>query len=96
MSTPAKTRSAKTSAERMRDYRERMQARGYVQKTSWVPVLSNPNVLARYHRAGAAIAASDPAGDDIQPSLDAALEDLLRDEPPYDWADDLPPGFNET
>lgn len=97
MSTPGKypTAAQKTSAERMRDYRERMRARGYVQKTIWVPDLSNPNVLGRYHRAGAAIAASDPASDDLQPFMDAALEDLLRDEPPYDWGDDLPPGFNE-
>jgi len=97
MSTPVKKQASapKTSSERMRDYRERMRARGYVQKTSWVPDTSNPEVLARYHRAGAAIAAWDPAGDDIQPFIDAAVEDLMRDEPPYDWGDDLPPGFNE-
>jgi hypothetical protein len=97
MSTPVKKQSSapKTSAERMREHRLRMRERGFVQKTIWVPDLSNPDILARYHRAGEAIASSDPASDDIQEFMDAALEDLLKDEPPYDWGGEPPTGFNE-
>lgn len=97
MSTPAKKQTAapKTSAERMRDHRQRMREKGYVQKTIWVPDLSNPETLARYHRAGAAIAEADPASDDIQPFMDAAMAEMMKDEPPYDWGGEPPVSFNQ-
>lgn len=87
MSTPAKkqTPAPKTSAERMRDHRRRMREKGFVQKTIWVPDMSNPEVRTRYRRAAEAIAKRDPAGEDIQPFLDAAQEETFKDEPPYEW-----------
>lgn len=85
MSTPA--RKSKGSTERMGAYRRRMRERGFRQKTVWVPDLSNPEVLARYHRAGAAIAAGDAASDDIDAFIEAAQAELLKDEPPYGWGE---------
>jgi predicted deacetylase len=43
-----------------------MRARGYRQKTIWVPDLRNPEVLAEYKRQAKLIAASDAAGDELE------------------------------
>ena len=82
MSTPAKkTRTtAKTSTERMREHRQRMREKGYVQKTIWVPDLSNPAVRANYQRQAKELGESDPAGDEIMPWIEA-----VRDWPTDEW-----------
>jgi hypothetical protein len=58
-----KTAAAKTSAERMGEYRKRMREKGYVQKTIWVPDVKNPKIVAEYRRQ-AEIIASIPFTDD--------------------------------
>jgi Protein of unknown function (DUF3018) len=56
--------TAKTSAERMRDHRRRMRAKGYVQKTIWVPDMRNAQVRERYARAAETLASLGLSDDD--------------------------------
>ena len=60
MSTPAqKTSAPKTSAERMRNHRQRMREKGFVQKTIWLPDSRSADVIERARRQSAAISATD-------------------------------------
>ena len=61
MSTPARKRTSapKTSAERMRDHRQRMRERGFVQKTIWLPDSRSAEVIERARRQSAVISATD-------------------------------------
>jgi predicted KAP-like P-loop ATPase len=88
MSSPAKKQKTapKTSAERMRDYRKRMRQKGYVQKTIWTIDLNNPEVLADYQRQARELGKSDPAGDEIMPWIEAAM----------DWPDEEWPEYAEN
>ena len=92
MSTPAKkTRTtAKNSTERMRDYRERMRQKGFRQKTAWVLDTSNPEVIDYYRKSALAIAADVSEEAEVQAWLEAAQEEMFKDEPPYDWGDSTP------
>ena len=92
MSTPAKKQASgsKTAAERMRDYRERMRQKGFRQKTTWVLDTGNPEVIDYYRRSALAIAADVSEEAEVMAWLEAAQEELLKDEPPYDWGDGAP------
>ena len=60
MSTPAqKASTPKTSAERMRNHRQRMREKGFVQKTIWLPDSRSAEVIERARRQSAAISATD-------------------------------------
>ena len=85
MTSPVKKprTAAKTSAERMRDYRERMRQKGYRQKTIWTWDLDNPEVLADYQRQARALGESDPAGDEIMPWIEAAMDWPTDEWPEY-------------
>jgi hypothetical protein len=67
-STASKQRSA--TARRMAEYRKRMRAAGYRQVQMWVLDTRRPEVAAQIERQCRAIAASDPAGDEIMEWLD--------------------------
>ena len=92
MTTPAKKQTSppKTSAERMRDHRQRMRERGFVQKTVWVPDTNNPAVIDYYRKSAQAIAADRSGEDEVDAVLEAVQEELFKDEPPYDWGDKEP------
>jgi len=92
MTTSAKRQppNSKTPAERMRDYRDRMRRKGYVQKTTWVLDTSNPDVIDYYRKSALAIAADVSDEAEVMAFLEAAQEDLFKDEPPYDWGDSPP------
>lgn len=78
MTSPAT--KPKTSAERMREHRRRMREKGYVQKTIWVPDMSNPAVLAEYQRQAKVIGDQERADKELDGWLDA-----VRDWPTEEW-----------
>jgi hypothetical protein len=80
---PSTASKPKTSTERMREHRIRMREKGYVQKTIWVPDLSNPEVLADYQRQARQLGKSDPAGDDIMPWIEASMDWPTDEWPEY-------------
>lgn len=77
---------ARTSTERMREHRRRMREKGYVQKTIWVPDMSNPEVRADYQRQAKAIGDEERAERELDGWLDA-----VRDWPTDEW-----PEYAET
>ena len=81
MTSPAN--KPKTSAERMREHRQRMREKGYVQKTIWVPDMKNPAVLAEYQRQAKELGRSDPAGDEIMPWIEAVMDWPTEEWPEY-------------
>ena len=71
--------------ERVRRHRDAKRKAGFRLLQIWVPDTRNPKFAAEYRRQ-AALAASivDPEEDAF---LNAALDDLLENDPPYDWGD---------
>jgi hypothetical protein len=65
----------KSAALRVAAHRKRMRDAGYVQKTLWVPDLTNPGVLAEIRRQCQAIAAS-PEGPEVMEWMEAMQADL--------------------
>ena len=59
-------RQTKTSAPtRMANYRRRMRAAGLRPVQIWVPDSRSPDFAEKCHRQARAVAASDPAGDEL-------------------------------
>lgn len=67
---PSNSRKPRSAATRMAEYRRRMRARGLRLVQIWVPDTSSPEFIAEYQRQAKAIAASDPAGDEVMDWLD--------------------------
>jgi Protein of unknown function (DUF3018) len=68
------SRKPKSPAERMADYRRRMRAKGLRPVQIWVPDTRSPEFIADYRRQAKAIAASDPAGDEVMEWIEAVYE----------------------
>ena len=60
------------SASRMRDYRARLRAAGLKPVQLWLPDTASPAFIAKARKQAKAIAAGDPAGDELQDFIDAA------------------------
>lgn len=75
---PSSSRKPKPAATRMAEYRRRMRAAGLRPVQIWVPDTRSPEFIERCHRQARAVAASDPAGDEIMEWLDQVR----------DWPDD--------
>ena len=58
----------------MAKYRQRMRAAGLRQVQIWVPDVSAPGFSESCHRQARAIAASDPAGDEIMRFVSSVYE----------------------
>lgn len=67
---PSLAKKPKTSAERMAAYRKRKRAAGLRPVQIWVPDTSTAEFAAEARRQAQAIAAHDPAGDEIMEWLD--------------------------
>jgi DNA-binding LacI/PurR family transcriptional regulator len=62
------TRQTKTptrTTERMASYRQRMREAGLRPVQIWVPDTRSPDFAEKCHRQARAVAASDPAGDEL-------------------------------
>ena len=73
MSIPAK-KPQSSSANRVARYRQRMREAGLVPKTIWVHDSKSPEYLAEARRQSLAVAAHDPAGDEIMDWIDQAYD----------------------
>lgn len=73
----------KTSAERMREHRQRMREKGFVQKTIWVPDMNDPEILADYQRQAIELGKSDRAGDEVMPWIEASMDWPSEEWPEY-------------
>jgi hypothetical protein len=62
---PRSTRHPVPSPERMANYRKRMRAAGLRPVQIWVPDTRSPDFVEACRRQARAVAASDPAGDEI-------------------------------
>lgn len=62
---PAPPKRPKSPLKRMADYRQRMRAAGLRPVQIWVPDSRTPGFAKKCHRQTRAVAASDPAGDEI-------------------------------
>ena len=62
------------TARRMSDYRARLRAAGLRQVQLWLPDTRSASFAKKVRKQCLAIAASDPAGDDIQAFIDATFE----------------------
>ena len=71
-------RKAKSSRERVKEYRERMKRKGYRLVQFWVPAVSTPEFAAEAHRQSLAVARSPHAKED-QDFIDAISEGILDD-----------------
>ncbi len=56
----------------MQDYRARLRAAGLKPVQLWLPDTASPTFIARARKQAKAIAAGDPAGDELQDFIDAA------------------------
>ena len=84
MSSAAKKKIPKSSAERVADYRKRMRAAGFVPKTIWVPDMNDPKVAEEYARQARAIAADEAQNAEIDGWLERAYAGHdLGPIPPY-------------
>ena len=54
-----------TTPQRMASYRQRMRAAGLRPVQIWVPDSRSPDFAEKCHRQARAVAASDPAGDEL-------------------------------
>lgn len=63
-----------STANRMNDYRARLRAAGLRPVQLWLPDTRSAAFAKACKDQAAAIAASDPAGDDIQAFIDSAFE----------------------
>lgn len=77
MNVPAK--KAKPSASRVAAYRQRMRAKGLVQRTVWTLDTRNPEFIAEAKQQSMAVAAGDPAGDAWMAFLDAGGRDWPKE-----------------
>lgn len=78
-----------TGAQRAARYRAAKRAQGLKLKQIWVPDLNDPKVLAGIKREIAAINASKEEAE-YNRWLDRNYDELMADEPPYDWGDKEP------
>lgn len=62
----------KPTARRMQDYRARLRAAGLKPVQLWLPDTASPAFIATARKQAKAIAAGDPAGDELQDFIDAA------------------------
>ena len=60
-----RTKAAAPPSKRMASYRQRMRAAGLRPVQIWVPDSRDPNFVAECRAQARAVAASDPAGDEI-------------------------------
>ena len=76
MPTPRKTSrsKAKSPAVRMAAYRARMRARGLKPVVMWLPDVNDPKFIAQCRREAAALAKSDPAGDEVMDYIEKMYE----------------------
>ena len=79
-----------TGAERVAKRRAALRARGLKLKQFWVPDLSNPKVLADIQRGMAAIRNSKEEAE-VMEWLDANYDEVMANEPDYDWGPEGPP-----
>jgi hypothetical protein len=79
--TPRK--KAASPNRRMADYRARMRARGLRPVQIWAPDTRDPAFIARIRREVKALAAHDPAGDEVMREIEAGYE-----WPVYEWKED--------
>jgi hypothetical protein len=63
--SPRKTKSPMPPQNRMANYRQRKRAAGLRLVQIWVPDSRSPDFAEKCHRQARAVAASDPAGDEI-------------------------------
>ncbi len=71
---PESSRKPASPRRRMASYRERMRASGLRPLQIWAPDTRNPEVLEKIRREVAALAASDPAGDEIMDWIEHVYE----------------------
>ncbi len=69
------TRKARSSAERMRAYRERLRAKGFTLRQVWVPNLNDPAFRAEIERE-AEILAKSPHEQEIMDWIEAVQADM--------------------
>ncbi|MGO9008125.1 MAG: antitoxin MazE family protein [Beijerinckiaceae bacterium] len=62
---PRSTRKPVSPPKRMADYRQRMRAAGLRPVQIWVPDTRSPDFVEACRRQSRAVAADDPAGDEI-------------------------------
>lgn len=78
-----------TGAQRAARYRAAKRAQGLRLKQVWVPDLRDPKVLAGIKREIAEINASKEEAE-YNRWLDRNYDELMADEPPYDWGGKQP------
>ena len=78
-----------TGAQRAARYRAAKRAQGLRLKQVWVPDLRDPKVLAGIKREIAEINASKEEAE-YNRWLDRNHDELMADEPPYDWGGKQP------
>ena len=79
-----------SGAERTARYRAAKRAQGLRLRQIWVPDLSDPKVIAGIARGIAAINASKDEAE-YNCWLDSNFDELMADEPDYDWGPNGPP-----
>ena len=79
-----------TGAQRAARYRAAKRAQGLRLKQIWVPDLRDPKVSDAIERGIAAINASKDEAE-YNRWLDSNFDDLMADEPDYDWGPNGPP-----
>jgi hypothetical protein len=62
---PRQTKTPTPTPKRMANYRRRMRAAGLRPVQIWAPDSRAPDFAEKCHRQARAVAASDPAGDDL-------------------------------
>ena len=78
-----------TGAQRAARYRAAKKAQGLRLRQIWVPDVNDPEVLAGIKREIAEINASKEEAE-YNRWLDRNYDELMADEPPYDWGDKEP------
>ena len=79
-----------TGAQRAARYRTAKRAQGLRLKQIWVPDLRDPEVRDAIERGIAAINASKDEAE-YNRWLDSNFDELMADEPDYDWGPNGPP-----
>ena len=83
-----------TGAQRAARYRAAKRAQGLRLKQSWVPDVRDPKVLEGIRRSVEIINASQEEAD-YNRWLEWNYEELMKDEPDYDWGPNGPPGGDQ-
>ena len=65
---------AKSPARRMQSYRSRLRAAGLRPVQVWLPDTRAPNFIRKCRAQAKAIAANDPAGEEMQSFIEAVYE----------------------